>query len=678
MPPSPRTQEDLAKGDIIFVLYAMEKEPSSAGSETGGDYRFTGIPLEQVLGSDSVAANLSRAGEDVSAYNVEFITELAQYGVVDQLLQSGYAGLEPLFPDSSSDYGEEGEYQARRDRLRELARLPGFGDFVRTPFAQQVLPLLVERVITGSYEADELQTSLEGSIQLATDPAAGPLIQTIIERNPHILDLIACWPDDDNLSIDEKRGFLAELASLEAGTVHPDATNPYQLGELSPGNQWRVLQAIDACDLRRYAHGDTLFDSHFLNWIIDPSTGTYETKRRLCADPEFAKGLIHALSTQVLVRLEALMTGSGERNSEHVRVLITEGFTEDEADDLLDMQVRNLVEARAMAIEMFSTFHGRYGLDCFELLEAWEESGPLEGNEDQLDFIRKNIETMQEIIAMQPGQPKPGETGDRGVCRELYKRFFIRCFGRYDAKDLYEQYLTQGSTGPHALALVGTTDRNWSLHQFITQELQQIREALAAKGVRLRIAEAINKREVGLVLGRSARQYGPARLGLAIAHGAGEEEGEGIGFSPGPDGSVLVGDFLHIVNRATHEDSTTAQPGLGKVLELHAPLGYHCCGAGIQNSSYVTIGEASAIALGASVMASDGPYSLRGVRIYAYPREKDLKMAGRYVDENGVKKATTTYDGMHLREQGRTYSPWPADRDETITHIMRAIDTMDP
>jgi len=477
--------------------------------------------MEKLVERPDMVANLAITigswGKDLQETNIKLLREMGERGVVDALID-GYKGRTNN-PDSGEPnvifshpprkfYGQDtvadavAAYKAKREQLKSFTATPGMERVINSTLGKQVMHLTLQRFFVDTsnpYEAWE--KALGDFLQTVDSPESFQNLEALAANNRDVVGLLIPHPDNDHVSVEERKAMITDLAAQQPGSLSEESLN--RAWSLPDNLRLRGLHAIAACGLDSYARQRRI-SYETGKWLADPSTGTLDEKKALCSDPLFVNGLDRALAHRTTDRMIDL--GPADGSDPNMQALIEYGLTEADSERIRYNRDRNPEARSKMAIDMYKSFYRRFGLDCFDLLEAWEESGV--NQTAQLEQIKRHLSTMEGLEKQYP--PKDGQPG---ACRALNDSFFIRHFGRYGFQRMAIQYEERDRLGPHAFAAFASYDlRSRGLESSAQTNLLNLeRELMSLEPFRiLRIYEWADERQALTSLLRSKHKYGPA------------------------------------------------------------------------------------------------------------------------------------------------------------------------
>jgi hypothetical protein len=518
------------------------------------------------------------------------------------------------------------EYCARRDLLTSILSRPEFRKMATGEFGKKMMSSLINRVLATPSKEPALRENIESFLQFISDQANFDNLEAIAERNPEVIRLLT--PNVyEHLSADELRVFCDEVAVLAKGVLSPNS-----IGSTSHLPSNKRLSFISVCarapHLRRLLHSEdyrSLFFRGGLNWLFDSAFGTEEEKMALLTDPVFVSGLGRACDLGNINKVAATKTTPGDFLDSMLAGFVGDKWyllqgSKDSTTDIED------------SIRIFQRFYEEFRVDCFDLLQRWEEVGRDTNTTNQ--YIADTVQQMRDLERWEPG-----------ICRVLRDRFHIRHFGRYDIDQLLQQYDERDTPGPHAISLYASSDGNTALLQHAQNWLPPLFQKLRAKGINVipRIFEAASPRECMVVLSQAKRKYGPARFGHVGVHGF--EVIDVTHWGNMLDETTDASDLLQVTG-TTYGLKQSSDKGMGSVMESGAPiLGNTCFGA--RETGRPSIGRSWSVALGALVMTTAESAALCNVDITAGP---DGLQVTPHFYSNATPVPFNTFDGLELRQ----------------------------
>jgi hypothetical protein len=518
------------------------------------------------------------------------------------------------------------EYCARRDLLTDILSRPEFRKMTTSEFGKKMMKILVNRMLSTPTDEPMLRENIESLLQFIGDQTNYDNLEAIAERNPAVIRLLT--PNVyEHSSADKLQRFCNEVAGLGEGAL---SANSIALTDRRPTSErlWFISVCARAPHLRRLLHSEnycTLFFRGGIDWLFDSAVGTEEEKMALLADPVFVSGLGRACDWETINRIAATKTTPGDSLDNMLA-----GFAGDKWRFL--RASKNPTTNIEDTIRVFQRFYETFRVDCFDLLQRWEEVGRDQNTTNQ--YIADTVQQMHDLERQQPG-----------ICRVLRDRFHMRHFGRYDIDLLLRQYDERDTPGPHAISLFASSDGNTALLQHAQNWLSPLFEKLRAKGINIipRIFEAASPRECMVVLSQAKRRYGPASFGHIGVHGF--EAVDGTHWGNLRDETTDASDLLRITGTA-YGLKQSSDKGMGSVLKPGAPLlGNTCFGA--RETGRPSVARSWSVALGALVMTTAEAAALSQVDITAGP--DGLQVTPHFY--SGMTPVPfNTFDGLELRQ----------------------------
>lgn len=180
-----------------------------------------------------------------------------------------------------------------------------------------------------------------------------------------------------------------------------------------------------------------------------------------------------------------------------------------------------------------------------DMVESWFT---YDQNRDSKKTSERKVweEAMAEIVVQNLWRIDYLERKERGVVKELHRRFGITHFGRYPTGRLWQQWQEKDETGEYGYWLGGYRDDNGVLYQE-AQIIENFVESANGGRVKVRIIEARSKLSLARRLKYLDLQYGEKdkiSFGVVSAHGDGTGKAVVLGF--GSDGVVGVEDIKRL------------------------------------------------------------------------------------------------------------------------------------
>jgi hypothetical protein len=659
-----KAQASLVNGDVTANIEAAARlgsEPAMAFLEN--------VPDRQAQYLCQAAA-LRGGGETLDA-NLNAMIALAKAGALQHLYDGRDANNSTGRGESIASYDwsdknkgdeERAAYCSRRNLLAEVASDNRFRRYAASEFGMHTMYTFLLHFTLKDKSDEQIRARAESFLDFLSDDENAATLERIATAHPALLDILN--PMISDYGNQDMAQYCREFADAKHGALPKrvvNFVNDRTVEERLLFTRLCTDSAVSQIGKDRVACSN--FWEAGVPWALD-GTETFEQKKQLLKDPVFVKGLVAAGTLGVRDRIERI----SQRNSDEPLWALIEGLYGENSPKAAEMRFIRPREETRKAVELFTDFYAKYGLDCYELLSRWEEAGMSKTRTQEL--IREHLETMDVIEEFAPGER---------VCRWLRQDRQIRHFGRYGAATLWRQWQERDEANiGSGIGLFASNDGNTSLHQHASEYLPDVIDQLDDCDVTMRIYEAASPREVLIALARARRRYGAMHCGYVAVHGL--DKVESTCWGQDVDEMSYPEDIFNCRADGTYTLPPSNLAGLGAVFVPGAPVGVATCyGARETNLPATTRGWA--IATGATVHSSAHSASLVGTEI---TRSDDglLSMTATF-KSGGNSIPTVTFDGQKLRQQPDPKSrfkfavPNTVGGDETVVRINDVIRTMD-
>jgi hypothetical protein len=658
-----RAQSSLVNGDVTANIEAAARlgaEPALAFLEN--------VPAREAEYLCRAAA-LWGGGETLDA-NLNAMIALAKTGALQHLYDGRDANNFTGRGESIASYDwsdktrgdeERAAYCSRRNLLAEIASDNRFRRYAASEFGMHTMYTFLLRFTVKDKSDEQVHAQAESFLDFLSDDENAAMLERITAAHPHLLDTLN--PMTSDYGAQDMAQYCKEFADAKPGTFSNRTVN---LVTNRTTEERLFFMRLCTDSAVNQIGNDRVACSNFWEAGVPWALGgpeTFEQKKQLLKDPVFVKGLVAAGTLGVRDRFERI----SQRNSDEPLWALIEGLYGVDSPKAAEMLFIRPREETRKAVELFTDFYAKYGLDCYELLSRWEEAGMSKIRTQEL--IREHLETMDVIEQFAPGEQ---------VCRWLRQDRQIRHFGRYGAATLWRQWQERDETNiGSGIGLFASNDGNTSLYKHASEYLPDVIDRLGDCDATMRLYEAASPREALIALARARRKYGAMHCGYAAVHGMDQVDGTCWGRDANE-----ISYPEDIFDRQA--DGTYALPesnltGLGAVFVPGAPVGVATC-YGARETQLPATTRGWAIATGTKVHSSAHGASLVDTEI---TRGDDGLLSMKTTFESDSRSIpTVTFDGQKLRRQPDPQSkfrfavPSTISGDETVVRINDVIKTM--